>query len=337
MNGLYNLTRMLAARRLLVVGGLNVDEILRAEEVPADDGSARVVEYGTGFGGHAGNCACALARLGVGTAVLGSVGDDAEGAALVADLKACGVDTAYVRRVPDVPTGRVVIPCFPGQRYMLMHRGANDVWPLPAGQLEEAVEGFDAVLLFDPPADFADALFGVLKGSGKKAYWNPGGLLAGLPWTRSRLACADVVLMNRAETRATFGGAINECLAAELSAERAGIRLVETLGREGARLHDGSKTLRAASFPARVVDETGAGDAFTAAFAAFDGVGFEARTVLRLANAVGACATEELGARTGLPRLQALAERWDLTAELSPFASPHETVGAGGTRPIHGR
>jgi ribokinase len=334
---MYNLTRLLAARRLLVVGGLNVDQILRAESEPADDGSARVSEYGTGFGGHAGNCACALACLGVGTAVLGSVGDDADGAALVADLEACGVDTDYVRRVPGVPTGHVVIPCFPGRRYMLMHRGANDVWPVPADKLEEAVEGFDAVLLFDPPADFADALFNVLKGGGRKVYWNPGGLLAGLPWTRSRLACADVVLMNREETRSAFGGAVNGRLAAELRAERAGFRLVETLGREGARLHAGGKTLRAASFPARVVDETGAGDAFTAAFAAFDGVGFDARTAMRLANAVGACAIEELGARAGLPRLPALAERWDLTAELSPFAAPPETVGAGGARPVHGR
>src|SRR6185503_15813793 len=108
----------LAAKRLLVIGGLNVDQHLRVEEQPVDDGSARISEYEVGFGGHAGNCAVQLARLGVNVFVLGAVGDDADGAALLADLEYSCVDTSLVSRLAGHHTGRVVIPSFPDRRYM---------------------------------------------------------------------------------------------------------------------------------------------------------------------------------------------------------------------------
>jgi len=312
----------LAAKRLLVIGGLNVDQHLRVEEQPVDDGSARISEYEVGFGGHAGNCAVQLARLGVNVFVLGAVGDDADGAALLADLEYSGVDTSLVSRLAGHHTGRVVIPSFPDRRYMLMYRGANDSIDV---DLVHEVMGFDAVILFDPTIQFADELFTFLSRRDVRPtlYWNPGGLLANSPWTRTRMGCADVVIMNRVETRAACDGPVTGSLLERLGEQRPGFRLIETLGRGGARLHAASRIVDAGSYTAQVVDETGAGDAFTAAFAAFDSIDFAECSSLKLANAAGACAVEALGARTALPDLAQLIDRWDLFTEVAEIsASP---------------
>jgi ribokinase len=300
---------------VLVIGGLNIDQHLRVDALPADDGSARIVDYSVSFGGHAGNCACQLARLGVKVAVLGAVGADADGETIIADLKACGVDTDFIQRLPQVPTGRVVIPSFPDCRYMLMYRGANE--HVSPDSIAGAMADFDAIVLFDPTIDFADSLFAMLNRRTVKLYWNPGGLLASSPATSARLGHADVVIMNRVEARAALGTSLDTPLLARLNGDRPGFRLIESLGPAGARLHGHDRTLHIDSFPARVVDETGAGDAFTAGFAAFDSIGLNEPTALRLANAAGACAIEGMGARAALADLATLSQRWNLFADIS--------------------
>ena len=198
---------------------------------------------------------------------------------------------------------------------MLMYRGANEELD---PDLVHLVTEFDAVVLFDPPLRFAEALLDFLeRGPARpRLYWNPGGLLANSPWTRTRLACADVVIMNRVETRDAVG-AVNESLLERFSQQRRGFRLIETMGREGSRLHAAGRTTAAASYAAKVIDETGAGDAFTAAFAAFDALDFDELVSLKLANAAGACAIEGLGARVAQPDLATLIGRWNLFGELS--------------------
>jgi ribokinase len=319
-----DIARRLADRQFLVVGGLNVDQLLRIDGLPSDDGSARIVEYRTAFGGHAGNCACALARLGAGVAVLGCVGTDVEGTALIDDLRSEGVDCSRIRRIGEAASGRSIIPSFPDRRYMLMHRGANDSWPVPADAIEDAVAGFDAVVLFDPVLPFAGHLLNVLERHGTTVYWNPGGLLAAVAETRDHLGKADVVIMNRVEIVSAFGREIEDEVPS-----MTGVRFIETLGPEGARLSVSGHRVHVDGFPAHTIDETGAGDAFTAAFAAFDTLGFDERTSLRFANAAGASATERGGARDGLLTLQALASRWQLDAgpdDQSLPASPPRTL-----------
>jgi ribokinase len=332
LNPLDHLAGILAAQRLLVIGGLNVDQHLRVDSLPGDDGSARVTDYSVAFGGHAGNCACQLARLGAKVAVLGAVGADADGVALISDLQACGVNTEFIRSISEIATGRVVIPSFPDCRYMLMYRGANDYISLES--IGEAIAEFEAIVLFDPLIEFADSLFEMLSRLRMKVYWNPGGLLANSPATNARLRYADVVIMNCVEARAAFVNLIDAPLLRRLNSDRPGFRLIESLGPEGARLHAQGRTLQVGSFPARAVDETGAGDAFTAGFVAFDSIGFNETTTLRLANAAGACAIEGTGARAAQADLATLAQRWDLVGDISAALASLATGSSGGERAI---
>ena len=70
-------------------------------------------------------------------------------------------------------------------------------------------------------------------------------------------------------------------------------------GAAGAEAFMGAKRARAAAPPAKVVDTTGAGDAFVAAFLAARLNGADLQSALKRAVAAGSAATERLGGRPG--------------------------------------
>lgn len=108
----------------MVLGDLVLDVVLAP---------ARTLEHGTDVpgrvsihqGGSAANTAGWLARLGVRTQLVGSVGRDPAGRALVAALRSDGV-TARVVRSGGARTGRVGVLVGAGERSFVADRGAAD-------------------------------------------------------------------------------------------------------------------------------------------------------------------------------------------------------------------
>ena len=89
---------------VVVIGGLNIDTLARisGDTVP---GSSNPGVTGTAHGGVGRNVAENLARLGSPVRLIGVVGDDASGAALLAQLELVDVDVRGVRRSADCATG----------------------------------------------------------------------------------------------------------------------------------------------------------------------------------------------------------------------------------------
>ena len=265
--------------RVLTVGSLNADYILNADHLPEDDGST-TVRVTQAYGGHAGNCAGALARLGAQAAVVAAIGDDADGTGILADLAGIGVATTHVRRCA-VPTGRVFIPTSPGKRYMLMERGANaELTPADLAAVDPSE--LDAVLVFDPPRAVIEAIGGWAGRAARRPLlcWNPGGIYSSpefLPLARRDF---DLLVVNRDEHRLMYGQA----------PARPGHEWVLTKGEAGSAMLE-PEHLEEAAFELTAVDPTGAGDAFCAALALARLSGLDRRDRLRFANAVGGLAT----------------------------------------------
>ena len=76
------------------------------------------------LGGSAGIFAAGAARLGLRTALVACVGDDAVGDVSLAALRARGVDAAPVRRVAGARTGLTIHFLRAGDRAMLTEPGA---------------------------------------------------------------------------------------------------------------------------------------------------------------------------------------------------------------------
>jgi len=142
------------------------------------------------------------------------------------------------------------------------------------------------------------------------------------------LEMADVIKPSRAATAGLVSATEPERIAAEL-AERTGAEaVVITLGERGAVLAVAGDSLWVASARVRVVDTTGAGDAFLGGLLAGMQLGLDWERAARLGNACGACCCEQLGAFPEAParRRARVLELWDEldggSLALSPLEEP---------------
>ncbi len=253
---------------VVVVGDVNSDVVAVLSGRPAP-GSDRPARIRTGGGGAGANVAVHLARCGIDVLLAGCVGDDAPGAGLVAELRAEGVRTA-LRAVPGAATGTVVSLVEPGgERSMLADRGANlhlrpDDVPLPAPGGHLHVSGY--TLLDDGPRPAGLAALAAARAAGCTVSVDPAstGPLAAAGVERW-LADSDgaTLLLPNADEARLLTGCGDAADAARALAARFPLVAV-SLGAEGALWAAGTVLLHRPALPARVVDTTGAGDAFTA-------------------------------------------------------------------------
>ncbi|MFE0426985.1 carbohydrate kinase family protein, partial [Streptomyces sp. NPDC058953] len=239
------LRRAADSTRVLVIGSLNVDLIVHSDHEPEDDGAVVARSVTTAPGGHAGNCASALAALGMRVGVVAGVGTDAEGDGVLADLRARGVDVSSVQRHPDAPTGQVIIPVFRDKHYMLMHRGANDL--LSAAAVRDALAApVDAVVLFDPSREaLRETVAAVGDHPGRPLLcWCPGGVYCADDIAATVAPRCDILLLNRDEHYRISRSAGEDAIG------RPSCDVVTTLGAEGAHLRRGDRDWRVPAEPA---------------------------------------------------------------------------------------
>ncbi len=233
--------------RVLVVGNVNADQVLRLERPWRRGHDLGIVDDGFRLGGAAANAASALALAGNDVRLVGAIGDDEAGDAVAAALAGLPLDASGVRRVAG-PTPRCLILLEPdGERTILSVRGSQrpTAWP-PAFDLT-GVAGVYVAARTPPPA----------------------GLFAG-----AAEAGASVVVQYRSRHAPPMRVDAVVASADELPADDpwAAVQqsgticqwLVVTRGAAGASLYDRQTRRDFDAVPADVVDATGAGDAFAA-------------------------------------------------------------------------
>jgi len=279
--------------RVLAVGNANVDHLLYVDEPPEVGGRVEAWRYERRPGGAASNFAVAAARLGASPAVVCCVGDDWEGAWLLGELRGSGVDVSYAVRV-SAPTGAAfVIVDRTGERTMVVHRGANSL-------LERAIRELEL-----PEADWVHAAsvgpgvaaraFEAAKRAGARTSYDPGGAAVklGLEGLRAALELTDVLFLNEAESSALAerGGGPGLERVRELVPV-----VVVKRGPRGSAAYVGGEAFSAGAFEVEVVDTTGAGDVFDAAFAVASWRGLGWAEALTFANACAALKVSRRGA-----------------------------------------
>jgi sugar/nucleoside kinase (ribokinase family) len=291
--------------RILVVGDVMSDIVVRLEGPIArgSDAPARIVERP---GGSAATQAVWLARAGVEVDFVARVGA-AEAERLAADFRAEGV-TPWLSPDPDLPTGRLVALIEPGgERSFLTDRGANDALA-PEDIPEAALAGADAVhlsgyTLFSPQSR-ATAIDLMRRAGSKPCSLDPGsaaplravGAETFLRWTRG----VALLLPNADEAEALTGARDPAVQGGRLAAHYP--LVVIKRGAAGSEAYAGASRWSAPAPPTQVLDTTGAGDAFAAAFLAARLKGEAMEVCLARATAAGAAATGFVGGRpAGVP------------------------------------
>jgi sugar/nucleoside kinase (ribokinase family) len=303
---------------VLVLGEINVDLILRADEITPVFGQELLVEDATlTMGSSSVIFACGAALLGLRVGFVGVAGDDQFGHFMLQEMAARGVDVSPVVIDPALKTGITVSLSIPADRAMLTFLGS--IAALTPGQVDHGLfyrarhlhvssyflqtglrEGLPALL---EQARTQGLTVSLDTGWDPSDRWN-GGL-------GRTLAQVDVFLPNEVEACAISG---EENVTRALAALAAQVPTVAIkLGAEGAIARSGEETVRAVPPPVQVTDTTGAGDSFNAGFVSGYLAGWPLERTLRLACACGSLTAREPGGTNGQPTLSQALEAMDDT------------------------
>jgi ribokinase len=280
---------------VFVVGSLNLDLVLTVETCPAPGETVLARAVSRGCGGKGANQAVSAARAGAQVLMVGCIGDD-QGARLLRDaLGAAGVDASGVVGVHGESGLAVVTVSADGENQIVVAPGANlqvDDGVVRTG-LASLAAGDVVLAQAEIPVAAIKVAAGVAKERGARFVLNLAPpvdlLLDGLE--------LDTLLVNQHEAAAIAAGNSPEELAGGL-AERLGTRVVVTLGAEGVMVAGDGPARRLAAYPpVRVVDTTGAGDAFAGAFAAALSAGAGIDDAVRFGAAAGSLTVAAAGAQ----------------------------------------
>ncbi len=249
-------------------------------------------------GGSAANTCAVAAMLGARVAYIGKVADDQLGQVFRHDIGAVGVHFPCTPVIGGAPTARCLILVTPdGQRTMNTFLGACVM--LDEDDVDEALVASAAVTylegyLFDPPA--AQAAFRraatAAHAAGRQVALS---LSDAFCVNRHREAFRDLVaghidILFANETEITSLYEENSFEAAAEAARRDVDLAVLTRSEAGSVILRGAETVEISAEPAKVVDTTGAGDAYAAGFLA----GLTAGRSLPVCGRMGSIAAAEV-------------------------------------------
>jgi ribokinase len=282
--------------RAVVVGSLNMDLVLGVPALPSPGQTLLSRSRDRSPGGKGANQAVALGRLGARVAMVGAVGDDPDGADLVAALEAAGVSTGHVARRSGDQTGLAVVCVTPdGDNAIVVASGANaTVGPGEVAAAAPALAGAGLLLLqleIPPETVLAAARAGREAGvlvvlNAAPARELPAGLLGEV----------DVLVVNAGEAAELAGDGDPRDAATRLLGQGPAT-VVVTLGGEGCLVAKDRGMARLPADPVQVVDTTGAGDCFAAALGFGLAEGRDSRAAARFATAAAALAVTRPGAQ----------------------------------------
>ncbi|MFN8233722.1 MAG: sugar kinase [Actinomycetota bacterium] len=301
---------------VVVLGDANPDLIVRGQDVvPAFGQAERLVDEAVlTIGGSGAIFACAAARLGLGVAFVGVVGDDRFGHYMVEELTANGVDTAAIVIDGGRPTGLTVVLSMPSDRAMLTAPGTTGALRLDRidrGVLARARHvHVSSYYLQGGLAPDLPRLFEELRRAGTTTSvdpnWDPSGR-----WDEALprlLPSVDVFLPNEMEALSLARTSELARAIAVFREAGAGVVAVKRDG-QGAIGADASGIVRVDGLEATVVDGTGAGDAFDAGFLACWLAGEPLPRALAVGNACGASAVGGAGGTASLATMDQALER----------------------------
>jgi len=300
----------------ICIGAALIDIMSQVERHPLEDDEVFVSELKLMSGGAAANTAYDCAKLGLRTAFIGKIGlNDTFSIKILSDFKDVNVNATFIKYTTDYGTGSAYVALDKnGDRRIYAHSGAanylskNDIKP---NEITQAKIMFLSSLKNIEP--FLEAAR-ISRENNIPVILNPGMLIIdqGLNKITELLKKVDVFILSRREFKILLS--IPEELNENVIKKNAelfwnlGIKVVIiTLGKDGAfLLIKNCSELIPSIAVKKVIDTTGAGDAFSAGFI----FGFvknlsykfeDLKKCVKIGNFVAGNCVQELGARNGIP------------------------------------
>lgn len=284
---------------VVVVGSLNMDLVVRSPRHPNPGETLLGGAFRTFPGGKGANQAVAAARAGAFTAMVGRVGKDDFGAALVSNLKANGVDTGHVALDGAASGVALITVSDDGQNTIVVAQGANaNLAPTDIlGAVDLFARAQVVLMQLEVPLPAIEQAIALAKLHKVKVVLNPAPAQQLDP---ALLREIDYLVPNQHELALLTGE--SEVEAGVRALRAIGVRnVLVTLGDDGVLLEQATASTRFDPHKVQVVDTTAAGDAFVGAFGAALAAGSAPLEAVRWGNAAGALAVTKAGAQPSLP------------------------------------
>ncbi len=253
-------------------------------------------------GGGATNAAVTFARQGLESSFIGKLGNDIAAHAVIAALDEEHVSSEEV--IYDDKLGTqysTILLTESGERTILIYRGAaNTHRPQDYAGIDFGQYDWIYVSSFAGAMDALNVIFERAHAAGVKIAFNPGEAeLAKPDLLKPLLEDVDVLIANKEEMQLVVHGEELEELV------RHGLHLVPTIivsdGPNGVMASDGKTIVQAGMYQdVKVVDRTGAGDAFGSGFLSKWATGSSLKDAIVFASANSTSVVTQIGAKAGI-------------------------------------
>jgi ribokinase len=286
-------------------GALNVDTLLKVDRLAGAEEESFIQDYTEACGGSAANTAVGLARLGCKVGFIGKVANDREGKLQIDCFRTEGVDTNGIIQAEKGKSGSVLgFVDKKGARALYINSGVNDTieprelkWDYVSQTKFLHLSSFVGEKSFRTQKKLLGNLPSEIKISfDPSSVYAQKGFAAIEPIIRN-----SYVLMPNAVELELLTGEADYRKGADLMIGM-GVKIVAVkLGSKGCYVTDGHEKLTIEPFKVKVVDTTGAGDAFCAGFL-YGLINDKSLSECgRLGNFVASRSIMAMGARAGLP------------------------------------
>ena len=295
---------------IVVVGSLNADLTVNVPRFLKPGETLTGSKFSIFTGGKGGNQAVAAARLGASVAMVGCVGDDANGGMYRSSLEREGVTLSALRTIPEETTGVAVITVDDrGENTIAIVPGANAALSVDViTDCRALIEGAKVCLFqLETPLVSTQHAAAIAHAAGAQVILDPAPA-PDAPLPQALVMLCDYITPNETELSLLTGMPVNTIEQAAEAAMKligqgakavinkrgsAGALLVT---REGYRMYPGYKV--------RAVDTTAAGDTFNAGLAVGLSMDLSVADSIRLANAAAAISVTALGAQGAMPSFE---------------------------------
>lgn len=294
--------------RLVVLGSVNADHVLRVPHFPRPGETLTGHSYQVVPGGKGANQAVAAARLGAEVSFIARIGDDAIGRQMKAGFAADGIEVSAVEQDERLPTGIAIIYVSDeGENSIGLSTEANGALDTAMVRRHEAlIAGAHTLLLqLEVPLDSVLEAARLARAHGTRVVLNPA---PAQPLSADLLALVDLITPNQTEAELLTGVKVTD----EASAAQAAARFHQmgiadvmiTLGSQGVYCSNGRQQVLIAGFRVEAVDTTAAGDTFNGALLAAELAGASFQDAVRFAHGAAALSVTRFGAQSSIPGKQ---------------------------------
>ncbi|MDP2366189.1 MAG: ribokinase [Ignavibacteria bacterium] len=292
--------------KVVVIGSYNTDMTIKTRKIPSPGETVIGGFFSTGGGGKGANQAIAAARVGAAVSFIARVGNDLLGKEGIKHLNEERINTRYVFRDTELPTGvAFIVVDDNAENSIVVASGANSrLRPVDIETAQSEISSADILLVqLESPIESVYAAIKIAHEKGATVILNPA---PAQELEHHILQYIDIITPNVVEAEMLTGIKVMDTESLHKIVNKFfdfGIKnVLITLGSKGyfSGLPDVMEIIPA--FKVTPIDTTGAGDVFSGSLAAFLSEGMSIEKAAKMSNAAASISVTRMGAQDAAPK-----------------------------------